>query len=88
MNYEMHVADFFFFSFPSLPRVTADTGDFRSSAGLFLVKALISGNLLYNAFYAKLSHITQRAWQRQKEGGEKKKREKKNEKKKDLQMAK
>lgn len=74
MNYEMHVADFFS-PFPSLPRMTADTGDFRSSAGLFLVKALISGNLLYNAFYAKLSHITQRArWSKKKGGG--KKREK------------
>lgn len=58
--------------------MTADTGDFRSSAGLFLVKALISGNLLYNAFYAKLSHITQRArWSKKKEEKKKEKREKK-----------
>lgn len=41
------------------PHMTADTGVFRSSTGLFLRKALIPGNPLYTAFYAKLTHITQ-----------------------------
>lgn len=39
--------------------MTADTGVFRSSTGLFHRKALIPGNLLYKAVYAKLTHITQ-----------------------------
>lgn len=39
--------------------MTADTGVFRSSTGLFCRKALIPGNPLYEAVYAKLTHITQ-----------------------------
>lgn len=56
MNYEMRPPPS---SHRHPPHMTADTGVFRSSTGLFLRKALIPGNPLYTAFYAKLTHITQ-----------------------------
>lgn len=60
MNYEMHTLPppSHHDSHHHPPLMTADTGVFRSATGLFLRKALIPGNLLYKAFYAKLTRIT------------------------------
>lgn len=41
--------------------MAADTGDFRAFREIIARETLISGNLLYATYYAKVSHIQQHA---------------------------
>lgn len=64
MNYEMLLADIFIF----FKGMAADTGDFRAFREIIACETLISGNLLYATYYAKVSYIQQHA-QRSSEKG-------------------